>query len=124
MTQSGPVAAGSAAQAQAGTGTVQGAPADAEPALRMESIPPAFPLLERGWWIQFGAFGTLQNADAARERLKSQMHQALGAPLDVYPDAPLFRVQAGPWPTREAATSAAERARAAGFEGTPYVVQR
>lgn len=104
---------------------------DATPIVAMSAADPAapasdtaFPLLERAWWLQFGAFAAKETANSVRERLRGQMEQALGAALDVFPDEALFRVQAGPWATREAAAAAALRARAAGFEGTPYVVQR
>lgn len=77
------------------------------------------PLLERGHWLQLGAFGSADNADAARERLSGELTR-LGAPLDVVTEGGLFKLQAGPWPTREAARAAADRVREqAGVDAFP-----
>jgi rare lipoprotein A len=105
----------------------------AEPAGRAEAPPPALqggpagvgapvPLLERGYWLQLGAFRTVGNAGAARERLRRQV-AGLGAPLDVVSADGLFKLQAGPWPTREAARAAAERVRAA-TQLQPFAIER
>lgn len=80
---------------------VAGAPGSATP----------IQMLEQGYWLQLGAFGSADNADTARERLKAGM-VGLGAPIDIVPDGGLFKLQAGPWPTREAAQAAAARVRA------------
>ena len=69
------------------------------------------PALDRGYWLQLGAFSSAGNANSARERLSRQLTH-LGAPIDVVADGGLFKLQAGPWPTQEAARAAADRVRA------------
>jgi rare lipoprotein A len=80
------------------------------------------PVLQGAYWLQLGAFGSAENARAARERLASQVAE-MGAPIDVVPDGGLFKLQAGPWPTREAAQAAAERVRAS-TELQPFSTRR
>jgi rare lipoprotein A len=66
----------------------------------------------RGFWIQLGAF----RERAGAEQLQSQAGAALEglAPLlTVFNEAALFRVQAGPFASREEAQRAAERVREA-----------
>lgn len=69
------------------------------------------PRLERGYWLQLGAFGSPDNADAALRKLSGRIEE-LGAPIDVVADGGLYKLQAGPWATREAAQAAGERIRA------------
>jgi rare lipoprotein A len=69
------------------------------------------PVLDRGYWLQLGAFRSAGNAGAARERLGRKVG-GLGASLDVVPENGLFKLRAGPWATRDAAQAAAERVRA------------
>ena len=75
-----------------------------------------------GYWLQFGAFGSADNADAALGRLTGQL-PGLEAPLGVVADGGLYKLQAGPWPNRAAALAAAERVRGlTGFR--PFPTQR
>ena len=97
-------------------GAAEGRPQPA-PGGRME-----IPVLERGYWLQLGAFGSAVNASAARERLAERI-TGLGAPIDVIADGGLFKLQAGPWPTPEAAQAAAERIRAT-TELEPFATRR
>lgn len=80
------------------------------------------PVLERGYWLQLGAFGSAVNASAARERLTERI-TGLGAPIDVIADGGLFKLQAGPWPTHEAAQAAAERIRST-TDLVPFATRR
>ena len=60
-----------------------------------------------GFWLQLGAF----RDPAAARSLQRQLLAPGGSPLPgvaVRAEAGLFRVQAGPWPTREAAQGAAD----------------
>jgi len=82
----------------------------------------AVPTLDRGFWLQLGAFGSADNASAARERVVRQV-TGLGAALDVVADGGMYKLQAGPWPTREAAQAAAEIVRAS-TELRPFTTQR
>jgi len=100
-------------------------PAASEPerlSLQTEMVGTPVPPLERGFWLQLGAFGSADNAGAARERLAARL-TGLGAPIDVVADGGLYKLQAGPWPTREAAQAAAERVRAE-TELQPFPTQR
>jgi rare lipoprotein A len=65
-----------------------------------------------GVWLQLGAFGSRDNAEAARSRLARQLDW-LATQLDVVPDGGMFKVQAGPFGQRGEAVAAAERIRAA-----------
>ncbi|MFP5404858.1 MAG: SPOR domain-containing protein, partial [Gammaproteobacteria bacterium] len=110
--------------AQPGAGSAAPAPlAAARPAANSPGSSAALvPVLDRAFWLQLGAFGSPGNAHAARERLLRQM-TGLGAPLDVVADSGLYKLQAGPWPTREAALAAGERVRATtGLQ--PFAMER
>jgi rare lipoprotein A len=86
----------------------------------------------RGWWLQFGAFRVRESALALQQRLQAAVLGEPGAGeagattaqvLAVFDDAGLFRVQAGPWPTRTQAQAAAERLRQP-LGGAPIVMER
>ncbi|PKO82837.1 MAG: septal ring lytic transglycosylase RlpA family lipoprotein [Betaproteobacteria bacterium HGW-Betaproteobacteria-11] len=92
----------------------------ARPATSSESEParesaPARPLPEvarsGGHYIQLGAFGNRDNAEALRVRLARELDD-LADKLVIDASGPLFRVQLGPWPDAAAARRAGERVRA------------
>ncbi|TXL64172.1 septal ring lytic transglycosylase RlpA family protein [Zeimonas arvi] len=92
-------------------------------AMQVEPTPGSpVPQLDRGYWLQLGAFGSADNAGAALQRLSRQV-SGLGAPIDVVADGGLYKLQAGPWPTREAAQAAAERVRAS-TDLQPFATRR
>lgn len=64
----------------------------------------------RGFFLQFGAFGSLASARSAMQSFARELAW-IGAPFDVRADGALYKVQAGPFPRREHATAAAERVR-------------
>jgi len=66
----------------------------------------------RGFWLQLGAFGSLENARSAVTQLVRRLDW-LGEALDIRQEGALYKVQAGPWTRREHANAAAERIRAA-----------
>lgn len=98
------------------------APASAQAAAGLAAGGSPIPQLARGYWLQLGAFGSADNAGAALERLSRQV-SGLGAPIDVVADGGLYKLQAGPWPTREAAQAAAERVRAS-TDLQPFATRR
>ena len=63
-------------------------------------------------YLQLGAFGSRENAEAARSRLSRQL-DGLTQPIDVLQEGALFKVRTGPFVQREEALAAAERIRLA-----------
>lgn len=94
----------------------EAAPAKAPPELRDA----------RGHYLQLGAFGNRDNAEALRARLAGELEGAvdrLGDRLVVHVAGKLYRLQLGPWADAGEARRVAARIRAAlAFE--PVVVQR
>jgi rare lipoprotein A len=75
-----------------------------------------------GFYLQFGAYSQIANAQAARTTLS----QSLGAtlpPVSVEPSNSLYKLVSGPFASREEAMAAGLRAQQAGA-GKPVVVQR
>ena len=66
----------------------------------------------RGFWVQLGAFRDRDGATAFQRRVGSELAN-LSPLLAVFGEAALFRLQAGPYPSREEARGAAESIRAA-----------
>ncbi len=91
---------------------------DAAPRLELETsvAAPAAPAAPapraRGFWLQLGAFASLDNARSAARRLEREFDWG-GSALAIVPDGGLYKVQAGPWTRREQAAAQAERVRAA-----------
>jgi rare lipoprotein A len=67
------------------------------------------PAEAKGIFLQFGAFGSQKNADSYLGRLQSQVDATLATTLQVFPKGGLYRVQAGPYESHDAARQAAER---------------
>jgi len=76
----------------------------------------------RGHFIQLGAFGNRDNAEALRARLARELG-GLAAKLVIQSAGKLFRVQLGPWPDAAAAQSAGGRLRES-LGMLPVIVQR
>jgi rare lipoprotein A len=108
----------------------QAAPPDAalveDPIAQMaaaESDPPLPQVQDaRGHFLQLGAFGNRDNAEALRARLTRELG-GLAEKLVVQSAGRLFRVQLGPWPDAAAAQLAGGRLRES-LGMTPVVVQR
>jgi rare lipoprotein A len=109
---------------------VQGIPPRAavteDPIAQMAAEEPEPPLPQvrdaRGHYIQLGAFGNRDNAEALRARLTRELG-TLAEKLVVQSSGKLFRVQLGPWPDTSAALLASERLRES-LGMTPVIVQR
>ena len=86
---------------------------------------PALPQVQdaRGHYLQLGAFGNRDNAEALRARLTRELGEFAGK-LVVHSDGKLFRVQLGPWPDAAAAQLAAGGRLRESFDATPVIVQR
>jgi len=101
---------------------------DALNRLATEPPPSAMPELRdaRGHYLQLGAFGSRDNAEALRSRLAGQLDAAadrLGDKLVVQASGKLYRLQLGPWADAGEARRIAERIRDT-LELEAVVVQR
>ena len=110
-----PPAALAAAAAAAAAASEPQAVADA-PAARALTAP------ARGFWVQLGAFRLRDGAESFQQRVVAELDW-LSPLLAVFGEASMFRLQAGPYPSREQARSAAERVRA-GLQLVPVIVER
>ena len=94
------------------------APTDAgvrnEAAATIDDAPSAraFTKPARGFWVQLGAFRDRDGATAFQRRVGSEL-AGLSPLLAVFSESALFRLQAGPYPSREEARGAAENIRTA-----------
>jgi len=75
-----------------------------------------------GFWVQLGAFSQPGGASGLREQAARGL-PALGAQLKVFNERGLYRVQAGPFASREAAQGTAEQLRAS-LQLAPMVLER
>jgi rare lipoprotein A len=82
----------------------------------------AFTPAARGFWVQLGAFRARDGAEGFQQRVAAEMGW-LSPLLAVFSDASLFRLQAGPYPSRDEARSVAERVRD-GLKLVPVIVER
>jgi rare lipoprotein A len=113
--------------ARSGNPGAQGEPtAEDDPIARLAAAEPEPPLPQvqdgRGHFLQLGAFGNRDNAEALRTRLARELGE-LSDKLVVQAGGGLFRVQLGPWPDAAAARLAGVRLRES-FGMAPVVVQR
>ncbi|MBI5107602.1 MAG: septal ring lytic transglycosylase RlpA family protein [Rhodocyclales bacterium] len=99
---------------------------DDDPIARLATVEPEPPLPQvqdaRGHFLQLGAFGNRDNAEALRARLARELGELAGK-LAVHSDGKLFRVQLGPWADAAAAQLASARLRDT-LGMSPVVVQR
>ena len=76
----------------------------------------------RGHWVQLGAFRERGAAESFQQRVSTELDW-LAPLMAVFADASLFRLQAGPYPSRDEALGAAQRVREA-LSLVPVVVER
>jgi rare lipoprotein A len=98
--------------------TVVAAPAAIEPA----PMVPERRAASGGFWVQLGAFRERDGAESFRAHLGAEFDW-LAPLLVVWDDAPLYRLQAGPYPSRDEAKQSAERIRET-LQLVPMVVER
>jgi rare lipoprotein A len=107
-------------------GAQQGDDQSMDPIAQMaaaESEPPLPQVRDaRGHFLQLGAFGNRDNAEALRARLARELG-SLAEKLVIQSSGKLFRVQLGPWPDAAAAQQAGAHLRES-LGMTPVVVQR
>ena len=95
----------------------EAAPPDVE-ALTMRPLASA----PRGFWIQLGAFRQKDGAESFQRRVTDEL-EWLSPLLAVFVEPPLFRLQAGPYASRDEAREGAERIREA-LQLVPVIVER
>ncbi|MFO1335124.1 MAG: septal ring lytic transglycosylase RlpA family protein [Piscinibacter sp.] len=100
---------------------------DVAPVAAAPDAPPAealrpLELAPRGFWIQLGAFRQRDGAESFQRRVADELDW-LAPRLAVFVDTPLFRLQAGPYASREEARDSAERVRDA-LQLVPLIVER
>jgi rare lipoprotein A len=83
---------------------------------------PAIAVPAAGYWIQLGAFRQKAGADAFQRRVADELGW-LSPRLSVWDDAPLYRLQAGPYSSRDEARGAADTIRSA-LQLVPVIVER
>ncbi|CAN7558541.1 septal ring lytic transglycosylase RlpA family protein [Rhizobacter sp. LjRoot28] len=76
----------------------------------------------QGYWIQLGAFRQREGAVQFQQRVATEL-EWLSPLLAVFSEPTLFRLQAGPYPSRGEAASAAERVRDA-LQLVPVIVEK
>jgi rare lipoprotein A len=82
----------------------------------------AFTVPARGFWVQIGAFRARDGAETFQRRVATQLDW-ISPLLAVFNDAALFRLQAGPYPSRDEARGVAERVRDE-LKLVPVIVER
>jgi len=99
-------------------------PAPATPATPATTLPGtrAAALAARGWWVQLGAFRERGGAEGFRERVAAELDW-IAPMLALFSEAPLWRLQAGPYPSRDEAQGAAQRVRES-LQLVPLVVEK
>jgi rare lipoprotein A len=90
---------------------------DAVPAALVPGAAPA-----GGFWVQLGAFRQRDGAEDFQRRVAVELDWPIER-LEVFSDAALFRLQAGPYASRDEARSAAERIRSS-LQLVPVVLER
>jgi rare lipoprotein A len=76
----------------------------------------------RGYWVQIGAFRERGRAEAFQRRIATELDW-LAPLLAIFNEATLYRLQAGPYASREEAGGVSQRIRQAG-QAAPVIVER
>jgi rare lipoprotein A len=92
------------------------------PAIADAPVARAFTAPARGFWVQLGAFRARDGAESFHQRVSAELDW-LSPLLAVFNDASIYRLQAGPYPSREEARGVAERVRS-NLQLVPVIVER
>lgn len=82
----------------------------------------AYTTTAKGFWVQLAALGRQDGVDRLHQRVAAQL-QALAPLLAVFHESALFKLQVGPYGSREQALAAAHQARET-LQLTPMVIER
>lgn len=96
-------------------------PTEPAPPLRLEAAR-ALTAGARGYWVQLGAFRERGGAEDFHQRVAVELDW-LAPLMAVFSDAPLWRLQAGPYSSREDAQGTAQRVREA-LQLVPVIVEK
>lgn len=100
-------------------------PAATPPAPPTATQPPperAFTTAARGYWLQLGAFKARGGAEQLQQQTASELTW-LAPLLAIFSEGQVYRLQAGPYPSRAEAQDAAARVRE-GLKLVPVVIER
>ena len=86
------------------------------------AVAPPAAMPASGYWVQLGAFRQQDGAETFRRRVASEADWLMPL-LAVFTDASVYRLQAGPYASRDEARSVAERVREA-LQLVPVIVDR
>jgi rare lipoprotein A len=75
-----------------------------------------------GYWVQLGAYRQREGATMFQQRVAAELDW-LAPRLGVFDDNSLFRLQAGPYASRDEASAVAERVHSA-LQLVPMIVER
>lgn len=100
------------------------APAADVPPMRPDASPPdrALTAAAQGFWVQLGAFRQRDGAEQFQRRVADEMDW-LAPLLAVFSEPSIFRLQAGPYPSRGEAQGAADRIREV-LQLVPVIVEK
>ncbi len=101
--------------------TAEPPPAAAEPVADAPAAR-AFTTPARGFWVQLGAFRQRDGAESFQKRVGAELDW-ISPLLAVFNEASMYRLQAGPYPSRHEASGVAERVRE-GLQLVPTIVER
>lgn len=114
------LAATTAAPPAAVTPAATAAPAPVEVATL--GVARAYTPAAQGFWVQLAALSRREGVEALQQRLVTQLN-ALSPMAAVFHERPLFKLQVGPFATRDEALNAARQVREA-LQISPMVLQR
>ncbi len=99
-------------------------PVDKKSAVSVPAAPAvkAFTPFQRGYWVQLAALGQRESVERMHQRVAAEL-SALEPLLAVFHEAPYFKLQVGPYGSREEAVAAADQARTA-LSLSPMVIER
>ncbi len=72
------------------------------------------------WYVQVGGFADIRNAHQAQDRVRAAGQASIIAPMESA-QGTLYRVRAGPFPSREAALAAQAALAGSGFNGSALI---
>lgn len=99
-------------------------PVPAQPPTPQEAKPVSntFTPFQRGFWVQIAALSKRDGVEKLQQRIGQEL-SALQPLLAVFQEASLFKLQVGPYATRDEALAAADQARSA-LSVSPLVIER
>lgn len=115
---------GAVASAEVSSATLPAAqgPASPAPDLPPEQRGRAYTTAAQGFWVQLGAFKQREGAENFQRRVASE-YDVLSPLLAIFSEASIFRLQAGPYASREEARSVARKVREV-LSLVPVIVER